>query len=827
MAKLTENRIRISVRNLVEFLLRSGDIDSRRKGKKETEAMAAGARIHRKIQGRMGAGYEAEVSLKADYEAEELVISLEGRADGIFVRDGVPTVDEIKGVYWDIEALPEPLPVHRAQAMCYACMALDTGRWDPGSGEGAEQEPGEEAETDRKTERSGAASGKRGDPPLVGIQLTYCHLESEEIRRFEERLAPEEIRCFVSRLLEEYAAWGMFLYHHRMRRNASIRELSFPFPYRPGQRGLAVAAYRAMEQKKTLFIQAPTGIGKTMSVLFPAVKAVGEGLGDKIFYLTAKTITRTAAEEALEILRGKGLYASSVTLTAKEKLCPMAEEGKRPECNPEACPYAKGHFDRVNEAVFDYIHREEAAGRESILAWCERYRVCPHEFSLDLSDWLDVVICDYNYVFDPNVQLKRYFAEGNEGEYLFLVDEAHNLVERAREMYSASLYKEDFLRARALVKPYSPKLARRLSSCNKMLLEMKRESDGALVRDSVDAFALALTGAYGEMEKFLEEFRVLDQNEDFGSFYLAVRHFLNMYERLSSSYCIYTEPVSGQSFLLRLYCVSPAENLSACLSKGNSTVFFSATFLPIRYYKEILCGNAEEDAVCAPSPFDPAKRLLAAAKDVSSRYKRRNSREYERVVDYILTAVSGKKGNYLIYFPSYSYMEEIRQAALARGFLDGPEILVQSVRMTEADREGFLAEFEKERENSLAAFCVMGGIFSEGIDLAGERLIGVLVVGTGLPGICTEREILKGWYEKQGKDGFAYAYRYPGMNKVLQAAGRVIRTDTDEGVILLLDDRFLSGEYRRLFPREWADFHVINYEKLPLLLEDFWSNGRK
>lgn len=796
-----ENKIRVSVRNLVEFLLRGGDIDNRRRGKKEVEAMAAGARVHRKIQAGMGAGYEAEVSLKNDYETEGLVISLEGRADGLFFQDGVPVVDEIKGVYWDIWALEEPLPVHRAQAMCYACMALDTGRWS--------RKPEEE-------EKSGR------EPAEVGVQITYCHLESEEVRRFEERLSPEEVRGYMARLLEEYAAWGTFLYHHREMRNASIQELSFPFPYRPGQRELAAAAYRAMKQKKTLFIQAPTGIGKTMSAFFPAVMAMGKGLGDKIFYLTAKTITRTVAEEAMDILRKKGLQASSITLTAKEKLCPMAEEGKRPECNPEACPYAKGHFDRVNEAVFDYIHREGQAGRESILAWSEKYQVCPYEFSLDLSDWLDVVICDYNYVFDPNVQLKRYFSDGVDGEYLFLVDEAHNLVERARKMYSAELYKEDFLKIRALVKPYSRKLSRKLSSCNKQLLEMKRESDKPMVRKSVDAFVLALTGAYGEMEKFQEEFRALDGNEEFGNFYLAVRHFLNMYERMGESYCIYTEPVSPEAFLLRLYCVNPAENLSSCFSKGNSTIFFSATFLPIRYYKELLCGNTEEYAVYAPSPFDASKRLLAAAGDVSSSYRRRNSREYERILDYILTAVSGKKGNYLVYFPSYSYMEEVYQTVLARKLTDGPEILVQSPRMTEEDREEFLAQFAKERKQSLAAFCVMGGIFSEGIDLQGERLIGVLIVGTGLPGICTEREILKEWYGKQGKDGFAYAYRYPGMNKVLQAAGRVIRTDTDEGIILLLDDRFLSGEYRRLFPREWADCHVINYEKLPALLHDFW-----
>lgn len=798
MAKLEENRIRISVRNLVEFLLRSGDIDNRRRGKKDLDAMAAGAKIHRKIQGCMGIGYQAEVSLKTEFEIEDIIISLEGRADGMFLKDDVLTIDEIKGVYWDLDSLEEPLPVHRAQALCYAYMAA-----------------GCRGETDCSRE-------------TVGIQLTYCHLETEEIRRFSEILSYSEVKVYVEKLLEEYAHWGLFLYRHRQERNRSIRQLEFPFPYRPGQRDLAVSAYRAMERGEFLFIQAPTGIGKTMSVLFPAVKAVGEGLGDKIFYLTAKTITRTVAEEAMEILREKGLCASSITFTAKEKLCPLVKEGGQAECNPEACLYAKGHYDRVNEAVFDYIHQKDTAKREDILLWAEQYQVCPHEFSLDLSDWLDVIICDYNYVFDPNVQLKRYFAEETKGEYLFLVDEAHNLAERAREMYSASLYKEDFLAVKKLVKPYSPKLERKLARCNKLLLEMKRESDGAMVRESVDQFVLALTGAFGEMEKFQEEFRVLDGNEEYGNLYLSVRHFLNMYDRLDDSYCIYTEPVNRESFMLKLLCVNPASNLALCLDKGNSAIFFSATLLPVQYYKELLCGNTEERAVYVPSPFDPSKRLLAIGRDVSSRYKRRNSQEYQKVLNYILEAARQKKGNYLVFFPSYAYMNEVYtlyQASMETENFSGPDVIVQSGHMTEKEREEFLDEFGKERKCSLVGFCVIGGVFSEGIDLKGEKLIGVIVVGIGLAQICTEREILKDWYEKHGKDGFAYAYRYPGMNKVLQAAGRVIRTDTDEGIILLLDDRFLYGEYQRLFPREWADCHVINYENLPDILETFWQKG--
>ncbi len=793
MTKLEENRIRISVRNLVEFLLRSGDIDSRRKGKRDLDAMAAGAKMHRKIQARMGADYEAEVLLRTEFETEEIVIGLEGRADGLFTKDGILTVDEIKGVYWDLDSLEEPVPVHRAQAMCYAWMA---------------------AEREQLT-------GK------VGIQLTYCHLETEKIRRFSEVVEVSEAEGFVRGLLEEYSRWGLFLYRHRLERNASARELEFPFPYRPGQRELAVSVYRTIQRGKTLYVQAPTGTGKTMSVLFPAVKALGEGLGDKIFYLTAKTITRTVAEEAMEILRKKGLRASSVTFTAREKLCPLVRAGGQAECNPEACPCAKGHYDRVNEAVFDYICRNERAGREEIERWAEAYRVCPHEFLLDLSDWVDVVICDYNYVFDPNVQLKRYFGEGPAGDYLFLVDEAHNLAERAREMYSAAVYKEEFLAAARLVRPYSPGLERKLKRCNRLLLEMKRESDGAVVRKSVDQFALALTGAFSEMEQFQEEFRVMDGNETYSSLYLSIRHFLNMYDRLDDSYCIYSEQVSRESFMLKLLCVNPAANLSLCLEKGVSTIFFSATLLPVQYYKEVLSGNQEEYAVYVPSPFDASRRLLAIGRDVSSRYKRRNSREYWKILNYILTAARARKGNYLVYFPSYAYMNEVYSLYQTMGEQQDVEIAVQSGNMKEDDREAFLEKFREKRERSLAAFCVMGGIFSEGIDLKGEQLIGVLIVGTGLAQICTEREILKTWYEDRGKDGFAYAYRYPGMNKVLQAAGRVIRTDTDEGIILLLDDRFLYGEYRRLFPREWSECHVTNYGNLSELLDTFWQKRRK
>lgn len=796
MAKLIENQIQISVRNMVEFLLRSGDIDNRRKGRKDVDAMAAGARIHRKIQGRMGGGYQAEVALKHEFPVEEVVIVLDGRADGIFRKDDIPFIDEIKGVYWDIWKLAEPVPVHRAQALCYAHMYLL-------------DHPEEER---------------------IGIQLTYVDIETEEVRRFEEVLTREETEQYVGGLLTAYGNWGMFLYEHRQKRNKTLKELEFPFAYRPGQKELAANAFRTFSKKKKLFIQAPTGIGKTMAVLYPAVRALGEQLGEKVFYLTAKTITRTVANEAATLLQERGAGISAITFTAKEKLCPMAEEGKPGKCNPEDCPYAKGHYDRVNEAVFDYIHQFETAGREELLTWAEKYQVCPHELSLDLSLWFDVIICDYNYVFDPNVQLKRYFQETAEDRYLFLIDEAHNLPERAREMYSAAIYKEEFLAAARLVKPFSPKLERLLKRCNKLMLELKRECETYTELDNINHMLPALTAVYAEMEHFMEEFRVMDDEEEFGNLYLNLRHFINMSELMDDSYVIYTEHLSRESFMLKLYCVNPAKNLADILERGAS-VFFSATLLPVNYYKELLCGNTEEYAIYVPSPFDREKRFLAVGQDVSSRYKRRSEKEYERILDYILAAARSKKGNYLVFFPSYQFMNAVYDCYLGRclGREEGSdvEIAVQTMGMTEKDREDFLGAFEEEKEKTFAAFCVMGGIFSEGIDLVGEKLIGVLVVGTGLPQVCTEREILKKWYDGHGHDGFAYAYRYPGMNKVLQAAGRVIRTDTDEGIILLLDDRFTYSEYRRLFPREWDDCRNIRYPELGQRLAAFWEKERK
>ena len=780
---MEEKIIRISVRNLVEFILREGDIDNRKAGLPDKEAMQLGGRIHRKIQRQMGSDYYAEVPLKITVPCEGFAIQIEGRADGIQkTADGV-VVDEIKGVLRELEYIEKPVGVHLAQAKCY-----------------------------------GYIYGKQQELDRITVQMTYCQMETEEVKRFQETFSIEELERWFFDIVMQYEKWARFQVEWRQTRDATIKEAEFPYPYREGQRELVTSVYRTILRKKKLFIQAPTGVGKTMATIFPAVKAVGEGLGDKIFYLTAKTITRTVAEQAFQILKKNGLQYKVATLTAKEKIC-FCEKA---ECNPDVCPYAKGHFDRVNDAVYEMITTMEEMSRENIETQAKKHSVCPFEMGLDVSLWVDAIICDYNYVFDPNAHLKRFFSEGKKGEYLFLIDEAHNLVERGREMYSAVLYKEEFLRMKKAVRYESVKLTRQLEGCNQMLLEMKRECQTYKEYNSISHFALKLLNVMNGLQKLLEEKEQVD--EEVLEFYFHVRNFLNIYEEVDENYVIYTELEEDGDFKLKLFCVNPAVKLQNFLSQGNSTVFFSATLLPIRYYKKLLSVETDDYAVYAHSPFKEANRLLVLGQDVSTKYTRRGYEMYERFAIYIKNVMQAKPGNYLVFFPSYRFMEEVRET-FERYRTEEMCCMMQEQNMNEQDREAFLQEFEAEREGSLAGFCVMGGIFSEGIDLTKERLIGAMIVGTGLPQVCNEREILKQYFDRHGENGFDYAYLYPGMNKVLQAAGRVIRTEEDKGVIALLDDRFAGRRYLEIFPREWRKLTYCNVKTIGEKVEQFWKNA--
>ena len=778
--------IRISVRNLVEFILREGDIDNRTGGGQDPENMQMGSRIHRKIQRQMGSDYQAEVPLKTEIVCDGFTLKIEGRADGLIHTKEQVMVDEIKGVLRELDLVQEPAGIHLAQAKCYASMV-------------AEQEGVDE----------------------IGVQMTYCQMETEEVKRFQYSYQSNELKVWFDEVIRQYEKWAKFQIEWRKARNASIKGIEFPFPYRKGQRDLAVSVYRTILRKKKLFIQAPTGVGKTISTVFPAVKAVGEELGEKIFYLTAKTITRTVAEQAFGTLREQNLKFKVITLTAKEKIC-FCEETS---CNPDDCPYAKGHFDRVNDAVYELLMQEDVMSREVLEAQARKHKVCPFEMALDVSNWVDGVICDYNYVFDPDARLRRFFAEGGAGGYLFLIDEAHNLVERGRQMYSAELCKEDFLAVKKLVKGEAPRFAKRLEACNKILLAMKKECENYKVLDNISHFGIQLMNVLSETDRYLEECVDKEVRETVLDFYFQVRSFLNIYDELDENYVVYTEYQENGRFVLKLFCVNPAANLQKCLDKGNSAVFFSATLLPIQYYKRLLSTEKDNYAVYIDSSFDTKKRLLMNGVDVSTRYAMRSREMYQRYATYIFRVVKAKMGNYLIFFPSYRFMEDVYQefTQLLVSDEEEMELVIQQKHMDEEERENFLRAFEMGREKSLIGFGVLGGIFSEGIDLTNEKLIGTLIIGTGLPQVCNEREILKSYFDQKGLYGFDYAYRYPGMNKVLQAAGRVIRTEDDRGVILLLDERFQREKGKEIFPKEWADCERCRLDFVEEKIRLFWE----
>lgn len=804
--------VRVSVRNLVEYILRSGDIDNRF-GALQEDAMQQGSRLHKKLQKAAGPDYQSEVSMKLRYPSSQgIAISVEGRADGIissFIMDdstGVLsvqpyiTIDEIKATYRDLGHIQEPGTEHLAQACCYAHMYCRQ--------EGLEK---------------------------IGVQITYVHIETGKIKRFTQERQAKDLEVWFQELVERYSLWAKWQLDWQARRNESITKVRFPFEYRDSQRTLVSGVYRTILQGKRLFIQAPTGTGKTLAAVFPTVKAMGEGLCGKIFYLTAKTIARTVAEETFKLLNQTGLEMKVITLTAKEKLCVLEEMA----CNPLSCPRAKGHFDRVNDGVYDLINHEDCITREVIDAYAKKHQVCPFEMQLDVSLWMDTIICDYNYVFDPKVYLKRFFGERKEN-YVFLIDEAHNMVERAREMYSANLHQSMFSQTAEAVQFHRPKLALKIEKCKKYLMDLDEQwthdpeergeitagDEGCKLLDNVGGLILYLERMVGELETFLREEMPQKLREILMTLYFETKSFIDTFDAMDERYVTYMER-KGRDFMVKLFCVDPSYNMGLRLGRGRSAVFFSATLLPVAYYKELLSDTGAEDYdMYVDSPFDTDRRLLMLATDVSSRYSRRTQGEYQKIASYIRQIVRSKNGNYLVFFPSYVFMNsvyDIFTEMLIPLAGSGIEVVMQEMSMSEEARQNFLDSFEEHPNSTTIGFCVLGGIFSEGIDLKADRLIGVLVVGTGLPQIGNERELLRDYYDKKQGRGFDYAYLYPGMNKVLQAGGRVIRTEADKGVIALLDQRFNFAQYKQLFPREWYPHEKVNLKTVETVVNDFWA----
>ncbi|MDO5147430.1 MAG: ATP-dependent DNA helicase [Eubacteriales bacterium] len=781
MLSYQKNTVKTSVRKLVEFLLRSGDIDMKSQIAADVDAMQEGSRLHRKIQRAKPTTYQSEVSLKMSWQKDGYELVLEGRADGIdtveYQGEKTVCIDEIKCVYRDVTQIEEAEPLHLAQAKCYAYMY-----------------------------------GIRRGLSKCMVQLTYCNMETEELTYITRLYTMEELSAWFEGLMESYSLWAEYCVRARKERNESIEKLLFPFPFRPGQKKLTALVYQTIEKSRSVYLQAPTGVGKTISVLYPSIKEIGREQGEKIFYLTAKTITRTVAEQTLGILKGQGLSMLSVSITAKDKICTNVVR----ECNPDSCPLAKGHYDRINEALYALLAEKRQVQREDILEYSEKYQVCPYELSLESAMWADCIICDYNYAFDPHVNKKSLFGEKSGG--IFLIDEAHNLPDRAREMYSAVLSRKEVLEIKRIFANKSKKLEKQLKKCNHVLLQIEKEPE--MAEKNIDRLYYPLFWMLGEMEEYLKEHAEME--EKVVEFYYKTRHFFMMLDTMGEGYQIYGEKKGGR-LLLHLLCVNPSARLEEYWNRCRSGIFFSATLLPVPYFKKLLGSGKDTEAFHIPSPFSKENRLLMISSDVTSRYSQRNENQYQKIAQYLQDTLEEKKGNYMVFFPSYQMLSETYERVMKTELPETAELLLQETMMGEQDREDFLKKFTEDRKKPLLAFCVLGSIFSEGIDLTGRRLIGVMIVGTGIPQVCEEREQIRSFFDRQGKKGYDYAYRYPGMNKVLQAAGRVIRTADDVGMILLMDERFLWRENQELLPAEWDSYYPVNLSNYKTVVKQFWE----
>jgi len=777
---LVKTILSIGVRELVEFVLRSGDLKVEFAG---ASRAADAIRIHQKIQFSRPAGYAAEVSISRQVEPPGFALAVGGRIDGVFEGLAVPVIDEIKTTRRSLEeCLREENPLHWGQAKIYAFLYA---------------------------EERGLAE--------IGVQLTYARLDTGETRDIRRHFPVAELRRFFEDVIGRYLEWAAVINTWRRRRDESIRGLAFPFDaYRPGQQEMVDAVFQTIQGGDRIFIQAATGIGKTMAVLFPAVRTLTDRTSDKVFYLTARTTGRLAAEQALGELRTRGLRLKHLALTAKEKACfnPQAA------CHPEECVFAKGHYDRLPEArnaMFD----EDAWTREAVAAAARQFQVCPFEFSLDLSLWADLVVCDYNYAFDPKAYLRRFFLEET-GDYAFLVDEAHNLVDRSREMFSAELRKQPFLDLRRSVKGALPPIYRSLGRINTWMLETRKRAEAAgaptAERSAPEELYPLLRDFMAAAEKWLEKNVKTPFREELLERYFEAGGFLRVAEQFDESYAACYE-VFPKNLRVRLFCIDPARQIGDALNRCRSAVFFSATLTPIDYFQTMLASESAE-ALALPSPF-PAENLAVFVADRLSTYYRHRERTKPEIARILSSLVRPHRGNYLLFFPSYQYMRMVLE--MFRSASPDIDVIVQEPGMGERQREEFLARFETDNARTLVGFAVMGGIFGEGIDLVGTRLSGAAVVGVGLPAVGLERELIREYFAARLEQGFEYAYMYPGINRVLQAAGRVIRTETDRGVVLLIDQRYGSEHYRALLPGHWSPARIRDQAEFAVDLSGFWG----
>lgn len=725
--------------------------------------MIEGTKVHQKLQKEYLEQDQKEVPLQTELNWNGVSYQIEGRCDGILFSHNEYTIDEIKSTSMDLEAIPESgYPVHWAQAKFY-----------------------------------GYIFSKKEGLDVINVRMTYFQVDTEEIKRLTQSFTIEELETFVYGVVTKFSPFAELRLKHLEDRNNSVEKLIFPFEqFRPGQRKLAGAVYKTIQDSQSLFAMAPTGIGKTISTTFPAVKAIGDGELDKIFYLTAKTITRQAAEEAFQLMKKQGLCFNSVTLTAKEKVCFK----EKTLCQKDYCEFANGYYDRLNEAMLDIFQNEQAIDRTIVESYARKHTLCPFEFSLDLSYVADAIICDYNYIFDPRVSLKR-LVEDQKKNTVLLVDEAHNLVDRAREMFSAEIFKASFLTLKKDYKGRNMLLYQSADEINSLFLSFKKEAQSNgnhLLKEIPQDFLEKLEQFKGEAERelLLQAGALTDEN--LLETYFLVQNFLRIEKLYDERFTCYLE-IGKSDIKMKIFCLDPSHQLKQITKGFKSKIYFSATLTPIDYYRHLLGSEETDYLIGIPSPFR-SDQTEFHIEPLSTRFKDRERTKGE-ISSLILDFLNERQGNYLIFFPSYQYMMAVLEEFQERN--NDIKVLVQGQGMSEQEREAFLNAFQPRTSGTLLGFAVLGGIFSEGVDLKGDRLNGVFVVGVGLPQIGLERDLIKDYFQSVGKNGYDYSYVYPGMNKVLQAGGRLIRSEEDKGLIVLIDDRFHQPKYQKLLPTEW------------------------
>lgn len=773
----------ISVRDLIEFMLLRGDL---LRGSRfvASDRMVVGTRGHQKIQKSRPAGYEAEVPVVFDHEAESFILRVQGRIDGLWMRESRPLIEEIKTVQEPWSGNPKDL--HWAQARSYAAILSIQRYW-----------------------------------PEVDLQLTYLELDSQHTISFQVRGDLESLTQWWIHLIDAYLPWASERLRWQQIHRASLDQLVFPYPqYRVGQRRLAVEVFKALTNGKRLFAEAPTGIGKTISVLFPTFKASARQPIDKIFYLTAKISGQSVAESALRDLAGTGLRCRSLTLSARSRVC--QQQGVA--CDPARCTRLIGYYDRWHDAFRDAFVVDDWT-RETVLRLAEKHHLCPAEFALDLLPWADVLIGDYNYAFDPAASLRQCFEE-EQGKYVFLIDEAHNLVDRARDMFSATLSSAALQEAAEQCASLLPSLAKALQSAASRLRKIEPHRDAQQVdldKAKPDEILIRLLEtAVESSEAWLATNQMSACRESLLQCYFAMQSFLRAVERAESDFALLCH-ADGTERILQVLCLHPGRLLGEMLKRSTAAVFFSATLSPSAYFQEMLGGQSVDLLLQLPSPFNSADLHLLIHERISTKWKNREN-SAECVAQTLVAFTSGCPGHYLLFFPSYAYLELVRN--IAQPLLSGAEHIVQSSDMSETDRQEFLEEFRQPRPGrTLLGWVVMGGQFAEAIDLVGENLIGAVVVGVGLPMVGLEREVMRRQFDRTSRDGFAFAYVFPGLNRVLQAVGRVIRSETDRGAVLLIDDRWSESRYRELMPPHWEVRWIGRQSDWNADLEAFWRNN--